>query len=548
MALLKFIFLFLFISIYSYGSAEPSTKIPSLPWVIKLKTQYTDESNKQNIDIQGAGTLFKYKDEQKERWFILTVAHVTQGRFFEAFVMDETGKSIYQFKKIPSTTTKPGFNEAIDHLSDVHIFEVQAPPKNIVNKEAVPVAQFKGVVQGKNLYRLYLPQQHYQSEEEYSIAKQLTVPHPSWVQEKGFLPITNDTEHDSPYGLQFSWTEKEYAVDSHVVHGMSGLPALTFDRRVSMYAVLGVIKSFHRQRMETYLVSDKAISSVFEAVAFGQMANPNQENLSITWRYRSPFGTYRYFQNQLARFSEIGLKGSGLSFEKAGGSETSDGGGGKKSLTPDKNISGPEKIEWQWSGESKPQNVGAFSVPTPDEYRPFTYGKRVWISPAIRSLEFIGFTNIFSSSSSIQPHPLNIETLQASFNDRIKGSSEVIEVTDNNCQITMDYSRQYLKIEFKLSYRREFSFAKNDSNYYLLKVPLKQIIEKGFIFDIDGMQVNIQGLFFFDPINSYGTTPIEVKQNTFIQLLAAYVVLKNQGNKNNQLLNVACTKAANGEF
>lgn len=550
MALLKFIFLFFFMSLSSYAQ--------SLNWVVKLKTQYIDEATGKKLDLYGGGTLFRYEDNGKDRWFILTVAHVTQGRSFDAYIVDSSGKSIHQFKKLASQTTRSGINEAIDHLTDVHVFEVTAPPQKMINKKDVPVCELKGVVQGQNLYRLYLQEESYQPQEDYSVAVQLTIPHLSWVRESGFTNTQDIAKRIYPFGLRFYWTEKEYAVDSRIVHGMSGLPTLTFDAKRSKWVVLGMIKSFHRQRMETYIVTDKAISSVFEALVFGKQPNLTRQNILITWRYRSPFGTYRYIETERALFSEISASNPYALMEKAGGGETADGGGGEtadggggekfngvKDLNIANPFSGIGSIEWQWKNEKKLNNVGAFSLQTPDSFKGVS-AKRIWVSAAIRSWEFLQFSEIFDARNELKTHPIDKQTMQLAFQDRINTTSEMYSLVNEPiyCTASWDAKSDSVKIGLRFPYHPDFAFAKNSKNSYDLKVSVNRIINQGFDVVENNLNINVQGLFFFDPIHSYASSPLLAKERVLNQLLISNVILKDVGAKTNQSLFLPCIGAS----
>lgn len=581
MDLSKLLVLFFSIFLNSYGMAFASTDSRSHRWIVKIETEYTDELTRQKVVLGGAGTLFRFDDYGKERWFILTVAHVTQGHFYDAFVVDDSGKPIYKFSKVSSTTTKTKINEAIDHLTDSHIFEVQVPPQNIIKKENVPFCQMtrirsKGddldvVGEARNLYRLYLPEKLYTPEDQYSLAVQLTVPHISWVPEKGFVTKPSKmSQLSSIFGLRFYWTDKEYSVDSRVVRGMSGLPALTFDARRMMWMVLGTIKSFHRKRMETYIVSDRGISGVFAALIDGKQANPDQEGISISWRFRSPYGTYRFFENANARFSEISALNPNLSLAKAGGNEAGDGGGNetgdgggnetgdgggnetgdggeaKIGAIHDGFNSKPEMIEWQWRKEKSSKNIGAFSFSLPAQGKGEKSDKHVWISAAIRSLEYLGFSQIFKDTSLLKAHALNKKTLQAALSERMTFTSELFKSNSepSYCQIYLNKGNDKLDIFLRFPYHPDFNFSQNSNNSYSVSLSFDQLLGKGFNTAVNNLNLNVEGLFFFNPISSYAENPTLAKNQAYTQLLTSHVVLKDTGNRSNRSIILPCVSGS----
>ncbi|MGZ3782647.1 MAG: hypothetical protein ACXVCY_18530, partial [Pseudobdellovibrionaceae bacterium] len=502
---------------------------------------------KKNEVLQGAGTLFWYNDDGVERWFVLTVAHVTQGQFFDSFIVDESGKPLYQLVKKSLG--------AVDHLTDLHIFEVQSPPENIITKDEVPSCQLKILSHGKGLYRLYLQEAVFNPEKQFAVAEQLAIPHLPWVQEKGFEAFSADIyDRNSPYGLRFNWNLKEYNVDSRVIHGMSGLPALTFDRIRLMWVVLGEIKGFHRIRNETYLVSDRAMSSAFEALLYGNPVNPNQEGVAISWRYRSPFGTYRFFKNEKARFAEISSRSVGLSTEKAGGHETGDGGGhetgdgggisnDQRKSTSERKMNGPEVMDWQWQNDKSAKAVAVLSYPVPLIYRSMVSSKRIWVSASVRSLEFLGFPEMFENEGDLATHHLSYSTLKSAFKDRVQSTLELFsrDQMPFYCRVSLNNEGKVLKIKLQMPKSTDFEFAKNSENFHEITVKLNDLVKNDFNVVSGKLAVNAQGLFLFDPINSYAPSPAKATEQAFDQSLIAYIVLKDHiKNFSNRSLVLPC--------
>ncbi len=245
-------------------------------WIVKVSSTYKDESaggSQRKYTFAGTGTLVKIEIENKDRVFVLTAAHLTQG--------EDLTVTAFDGQNVP---LKMGGLRAFDAYSDIDLFEVdtELPAIFAWNPQQFAFATEPGnfntdgwinLVHNKSLYPTYI------FKPTWACASVLPNAPPAYV-----LGRANAFPHEEFNGVVYAnYSDSEMIASTRISPGMSGGPLINnYDKRHSgLFQIKGTAKKLSVVFENSYF----STASQIERVVNSLEATPSTNSLDQDFKW-----------------------------------------------------------------------------------------------------------------------------------------------------------------------------------------------------------------------------------------------------------------------